>query len=239
MPAYSFQDRRGKERCFLFIAVPKTGNTALHTAFVEDGWTAFYDRSQNALLGRLKCPAQHFHATILETLFNVETFDDIFMVVRHPVQRLMSDYLWLTRNAQRGQRPPFDPWVHRALEQYPRTPFMYDNHLRPQSAFWLPQARVFHYEDGLERVIDEVYARLGVRRTRHKALQRANTSADNTGMRTSDIDAAPETIKRIETFYAADFKNFGYARETEIRSASWCESDGWFPSVRESAPPVY
>ena len=212
MPVYYLNDGRGNQRCFLYIGVPKTGNTTLHRAFTNDGWIPFYDQRQNNLTvyGALKCPAQHFHAPMLETLFNLKAFDDVFMVVRHPVRRMVSDYLWMTRNKDANSRPRFDHWVDWILRQYQANPYIGDNHIRPQAEYVVPEARVFRYEDGLETVVASVYRRLGVSKRTAVAVPRENTSEDQTGLRSRDVIVPDATRAKIEAVYARDFELFGY-----------------------------
>lgn len=213
MPVYLLRDKYNNERCVLFVAVPKTGNTAIHHRFLNDGWFSFYDKRMNPLLGKQKCPAQHFHANILKTLFDINKFHDVFMVVRNPYYRIISDYLWLTRRCDEQTRPSFDRWLNKIFNMYAQNPYIADNHIRPQIEYVLPNSRIFKYENGLSHVVHNVYSKIGIRVKSEGTIPYVNTSRENTGLKVDDIQPSDESIQAIQQFYNKDFIHFGYNYE--------------------------
>ena len=215
MPVYQIRDVNKNERCVLFIAVPKTGNTAIHYKFLKDGWSSFYDQRFNSIIGKQKCPAQHFHAQILYSLFNIESFNDVFMVVRNPYRRIISDYLWFTRNCNDLERPKFDAWLPKVLNLYLKNPFVGDNHLRPQIEYLVKGTRVFRYEDGLHNIVKDVYNKVGFIDNSNNCVGNHNTSRENTGFNVNDINPSRNSLELIKKFYYKDFQHFNYSLDYE------------------------
>ena len=82
------------------------------------------------------CSPQHFHGTLLEQLFGAEEFDWAFMVVRHPVGRMVSQYRYeVHRRRQPLPAPPFFRWLRETILARRDNPYVRDNHLRPQHEF--------------------------------------------------------------------------------------------------------
>jgi hypothetical protein len=82
-------------------------------------------------------------------------------MVRHPLERFLSEYKWRQRNAEK----PADltAWARDARARYRNNPFSYDNHLRPQVEFLLDGMRVFRLEeDGISKAIRFAAGELGL-----------------------------------------------------------------------------
>ena len=189
----------------LYIHVPKTGGTSVEMFFEKNGFdAAFLDRGgRNSLTPVLKCAPQHMHAAQLREILHLPGFSYRFMTVRHPVTRLVSEYRM--RAVVQAHIAPVDEWVAYVLDTYPRNPFMNDNHIRPQSEFWLPDCDVFRQEDGFGPAwAEQIAARIGCT----FAVREVDVA-----MR---FDAAPkvqpsaDSMRRIRDFYARDFELFGY-----------------------------
>lgn len=197
---------KGSQRV-LYVHVPKTGGTAVEFFFEKNGWDIhFVDRGgESALVPMMKCSPQHMHAQVLQDLFRLRQFTYIFMTVRDPVARLVSEYRM--RAVMQKQIAPIDDWIDETLNLYPDNKFLIDNHIRPQADFWLPGCTVFRHEDGFGA--DWVQAlRGGIGCDFAQAQVEVAMRFDN---------AAPQTpsaasVLRTAAFYAQDYELFGYRR---------------------------
>jgi hypothetical protein len=202
VPVFVKDDRR-----VLFAHVPKTGGSAVEDAFRDDGWEVhFLDRtSRRRPVQQLRrCSPQHMHAALLEQTLRLERMDLFFAVVRDPLARFRSEYLWRHREEPQLDALEVERWGRRVLEQFTHDPFVRDNHIRPQSEFVLPGTRVHHYEDGLQGAVDDVYRSLGLAETATvPEPPRAPVSS-------AEVDLAPGFTARLREFYRADFERFGY-----------------------------
>lgn len=196
----------------LFIHVPKTGGSSIERVFKASDYDTLYldgrvgPKSWNHVR---RCTPQHMHAAMLDMLFREERFDHVFMVVRDPVARLRSEYLWRNRNTEfEVDGRAVERWAKETLGQYRVNPFVYDNHIRPQVEFQLPSATVFRFEDGLESVIEHLNLKwsLGI----VTDLPRIREGHTTTNYSSKDVEVTPGLEERIREFYADDVERYGY-----------------------------
>jgi hypothetical protein len=152
------------------------------------------------------CVPQHFHAEILNKLFPPGFFDYSFCVVRNPYRRTLSEYNYrVTRPKLRNRvlpRPSFERWLRRSFREYSRNPYLYSNHIRPQSDFPIEGTEVFRLEDGLEPLRARLEEVAGF--CLADDVPRANSSQKIvTGL-------SENAARLIRDFYARDFELFGY-----------------------------
>lgn len=195
-----------KDTSILFIHVPKTGGTSIEH-FVRDfaDVLLFNDRS----ISGFPCSAQHWHGEILRRMFSSrEPFSDVFMVVRHPLDRMISEYfsrLGGKLSARRGGPPSFERWARRTLKRYRRDNFTYDNHIRPQSEFEAFSPRIFKFEDGFADIQEFLKERFGV-------VQGHEVGRLNATRRDLAEIAISERLKgQIYEMYRSDFDLYDYA----------------------------
>jgi len=148
-------------------------------------------------------------AADLASVLNLPRFDLIFMVVRHPVSRIRSEYLYRNRTNKllAMDEAAVEDWALRALAQYQANVQLWDNHVRPQVDFYLPGARIFHYENGLGNVVDMLNSDydLGL------STDLTRNNADIIPGRSSrDVRISQRLNDKLEEFYAVDFDFFGY-----------------------------
>ncbi len=183
----------------LFVHIPKTGGNAI-TAFL---------RNFGDVTGDKRVPTHsrdffptHMHAATIEGLFPANFFDYTFMVVRHPVDRMVSEYRYRVKiRPGRSQfTPSFSLWLRYALWRAKRDPGFHDGHMRPQTAFEVPGCEVFRYEDGLDKVASRLNALFGGQ----ASLDKKN-EGQRIKVRVTDKDRA-----RIMQFYRQDFERYGY-----------------------------
>ena len=196
----------------LFAHIPKTGGTAVENSFMAADYSAWLLQRTSRHLppnALFRCSPQHMHATLLEAILDLEQLPLRVAVVRNPLSRFASEYLYRHRQNQELSENPdethFTEWGHRVLDRRARNPFLLDNHLRPQEEFLLANTHVVRLEDGLSGVADLVT---------HWGLPaidvgtRAATSKAPAESRIKIPDALEERLREV---YAGDFRRFGYA----------------------------
>lgn len=204
-------------KSILFVHVPKCGGSSIEAAFRSSGyesldldgkmgrWSANYLRS---------CTPQHMHADLLERLYRIERFDAVFMLVRDPIARFRSEYVW--RNRKKARLSPdaarVSRWTSRALRAYRRNPYAHDNHIRPQYEFLLPQAIVYRFEDGVGTALADLNERFDLGVTEDPAPRRSG--AIEFGLPSADVELTAAVRGRVIDFYRRDFDEFGYVVDT-------------------------
>lgn len=191
----------------LYVHVPKTGGSAIEAFFEKNGFDiSFYSSVRvDPVLPGVACSPQHLHADALRAVFGLGSFRCVFMTVRDPVSRLISEYR-MRAALHDGPSDDFDTWLDNVLRYYAGDPFMLDNHIRPQAEFWLPGCAVFRQEDGYgDAWVRQIGARLG--------CDFADPHVDNAMAFEQVPRPRPSraSLRRIRDFYARDYDLFGYA----------------------------
>ncbi len=216
MPVLTANGRR-----VLYIHVPKTGGTSVDELLGSYGGQLTGHAATRAR--GLPCTPQHFHGDLLRQVYGTgddrHDFDFVFMTVRDPIDRLLSEFRHqrtrgrkrATRYAGGRARPPlaalagFGLWVDYALGRTRRDRYFSDNHLRPQSEFRIWDPETFRLEDGLVEVKQRLDSVFGLEGT--LPSQPRMTSTDRSGSRS---DLRGSRLDRARDFYLEDFANFGY-----------------------------
>ncbi|WP_082630743.1 sulfotransferase family 2 domain-containing protein [Roseovarius atlanticus] len=196
MPVF-FRD----QAAVLYVHVPKTGGSSIEARFLSSGYEHYFLFSKySAMTPTMKCSPQHYHAEILESCFNLRKFELIFMTVRHPLDRILSEYKM--RNSDPGSASP-DMWIETTLEKYQDNPFIFDNHIRPQVEFYVEGARIFRLEDGIgsnwASDLNESLSNPLQTRSVHKLKSTTPT-----------VPCSPTTEKLVLEFYRRDMNFFNF-----------------------------
>lgn len=181
----------------LFIHIPKTGGSTISRELARHHQVTM---NTNSVWPGYECTPQHLHAGPLTELLQSTELAYVFTVVRHPVDRIRSEYNWNQR--MRSIRMPFWLWLRTKLMQMRNSPYLDDNHLRPQEEFLCLDTDVFRLEDGL----DKVFRRLG-------EVTGADYAENPEARKVTDVaPPAVSTADRnlIMKFYGNDFRRFGY-----------------------------
>lgn len=197
MPIFRFKGMN-----ILFVHIPKTGGSAIEE---------YYSRYAKLSLERFNsreldhaCIPRHLHGPALEKIIDPQMIDLAFMVVRNPVDRLLSDYKYYVKRKKRETNPPsFSYWMRYRLWRSTLNSFYMDNHFRPQWEFHCHNAKVFLYENGLERAVAEINDIIGLKED--PVLKRINKSP------LINIQPSSRDVDFIQKFYREDFERFHYS----------------------------
>ena len=194
-------------RVVLFVHIPKTGGTSIEDAMTRSGAVVALKYGKR-FDGFMKTTFQHLDASIYAHVIPPEFYDYAFATVRHPVPRLVSEYFYRRKRGFRAES--FDRWVNDTLSMQPRTPYMMDNHIRPQVDFLTEGVEVFRIEDGIDKPLLRAAAALD--------LELAETDTHtNRRKRRKTVQWTAATRARAMEFYAADFERFGYDPEAAFK----------------------
>jgi hypothetical protein len=205
-------------RLVRFAHVPRAGGTAVERYLLgrfgplalRD--TRYLDQPEARRWSRSS--PQHAPEAALARLFPPDFFDASFAVVRHPLARIRSVFLF-QRDIE-GRIPPetdFGDWVTRLPDLWAADPWYLDNHTRPMVEMVPEGARIFRFEDGLEAVIpwlDTLAGETGGPR----GLGQFNGYAQRLHQAARAPGPAPELsaaiTRQVMTLYAEDAARFGY-----------------------------
>ncbi|WP_022899303.1 sulfotransferase family 2 domain-containing protein [Humibacter albus] len=212
-------------RSVLFIHVPKAGGSAVEAAFKASGYTVpsstLDGRNEPGSLNTLRrCSPQHMHAPMLRMNFRLHRFDAIFMVVRDPIERFRSEYLWRHRGTSPAiEADEVESWGLSRLRAYRRDNFVDDNHVRPQWQFVVPKAVVYRLEDGLESAFADLNHRFGLQIV--PEARQVRTAQSATGRPSADVEISSRLQTALRRFYRRDYEQFGYGRVCFPRVRRW------------------
>lgn len=193
----------GKNKFIYYSHIPKTGGTTVEHFFRDNGFKVLEKDPglQGTLNNHRFCSPQHAEAERVKRNFRIEKFDYIFATVRHPVDRIVSEYKY--RNANNNS--DINLWIKSVLQEQKKNPYILDNHIRPQWEFILPGSKVFHQEEGLDqqwgkKISDDLDVDLAILPKK----MNQTSSGSNKNLLTREI------LATIHEFYRLDFKFFGY-----------------------------
>jgi len=193
----------------LFIHVPKTAGMAIGSHLGGFGKAVFEERI--AFRGGVFGP-RHQPATVLQKVYLPEMIDYAFVVVRHPVARLVSEYRYQRRSGaiqlSRLRMFGFEAWLRYALHRARTNPDWRVGHFRPQVKYECFNCEVFRYEEGLGRVIRRISEVTGV--DLPDTLPSTNVSLQR------PVRISQASLQLIAVHYGADFERFGYAVEVPV-----------------------
>lgn len=200
-------------RNILFIHVPKTGGSTIEEVFRASGYQVMYldgKMGPNSANYFRKCAPQHMNAEMLETNFELSKFDLTFMMARNPLARFKSRYVWAHRKQASIDPEIGQKWVEKQFREFTTNKFVGGNHVRPQVDFLTPGCDVYHFEQGMQYIIDDLDTRFDLSLDRN--IPKVRDGGTVSHMSSKDVIASPGVERRVKEFYAEDYIRFGYDR---------------------------
>ena len=183
----------------LFKHVPKCAGSSIEALMAAEGFTVLL--LSDAGGADVPCPPQHLHHAALLAMGVASTsFDFEFAVVRHPLERLISEYFFRGMDA-RGIS--FTAFVNYVLWGASLNMYFLSNHIRPQVEFLSEKTRIYRYEDSFDPIIDDLQS-IGLIgdgvTVPHKKKRKSQGS----------VVVSRQAASLINRFYYRDFVRLGY-----------------------------
>jgi hypothetical protein len=197
----------------LFLHVPKCGGSSIVDTFTANGFTSALETRGKPAQDCLLASPQHQTCSALKALVRFDNIKEIFMVVRNPYQRLVSEYNWIFREVSTEERPEYSQWVINSIAIAEQDPYYLDNHLRPMIDFLDVghPARIFRLEDGLQAIIEfylqPVESMLNITVAHNKKASLFKYKNDNPVLN-------EQALHLVNRFYRDDFIAFDYDSTT-------------------------
>jgi hypothetical protein len=191
----------------LHMHVPKTAGTAMRAFFQRNGFREeLFDGGGPQSLNHLRrCAPQHMDAAQILALLRPARIDLVFMTVREPLSRAVSEYRMQLRETKNVAALP--QWFMQMTRDFLENNYLAENHIRPQSDFWLPNCHIFRVEDGLgETLVSLMEQRTGLKLP-HREIGSHNADG-GTPLDPMDVERVRPLV---ENFYRQDYLRFGYA----------------------------
>ncbi len=193
-----------KSKKFLYLHVPRTGGGTI------ESWMETLSPLRFHTIGIptcLRCTPQHLRMSDFLDLFGEKYFDKVFMTVRNPYDRILSEYKMRAMVEGRGfwqAFSTFSHWLEISLEEAKKDSTLFDNHIRPQWEFIGTGVEPMKFENTIPSIINHMALKMNVPEViipRHK-----HSTVNFDGKVFFDkIDRL-----RIQEFYRKDFEIFGY-----------------------------
>ena len=202
----------------MFIHIPKTGGSSLEKHFANRGWREIFSVRgiPTDQIPFSKISPQHFHAELLEQVFDFDAFSSVVTLVRDPLQRLKSEFYWQHRKA--ADLPEPAQWIDRVFRAAKHQPFQHDNHIRPQCDFFPENldVRTFKLEDdGVRAAFSFSNEGEDLPKSKSSIKDRLFKREEKFGKKSTyipEIEAAFEAQRdQIGEFYREDYRRFGYS----------------------------
>ena len=203
----------------LFVHIPKAGGTSVEKFFHANQFAVLFidnagtkNQYMNSLNNLTKCSPQHMHGDLLKSYFDLSKFSSIFMMVRHPLDRIVSEYNFRMKIAkvEKKKSVEINTWINETIQAYSSDPYIHDNHLRPQWHFLLDNCKIFKLEDSMNsKWVESVEKYCNI-----KFSIREVKVFFSSGLPTSDISSklSRATSDLIYKFYEKDFEVFKYQK---------------------------
>lgn len=205
------------DRLHYFAHVPKCGGSSVERYLGDRfGKLAFVDTrylERPAPLRWTRSSPQHVAVADLRRLVPEDWIASAFAVVRHPLHRLISAFAFQVE-VERSIASIwtidefFDDWLEKAATE----PFLFDGHLRPQSDLIPAGATIFRLEDGLDAIVPYLDGLAGSS-DGPRTVAASNIRRSGDGPRASQDPPSASTLEKVATYYAEDFRRFGYDPE--------------------------
>ncbi len=202
MPVFQKNNKK-----ILYIHIPKAGGTTIEHYFIKNKWDMSYcdiGNNQYSINKFMKTSPQHMDAKMIESIFDLNKFDFIFMITRNPLERIKSEYKW--RKQYAGVKKNMNDWILSTLKNYSDNHYLLDNHIKPQNEFEVNNIKIFKLEDGLEpltKLLENTFENYFLDKNIETKMRSKNTD--------SNIETlSNEVVQVIQSFYLKDFQRYNY-----------------------------
>jgi len=203
---------KNNNKLLYFIHIPKCAGSAIEDFFLENGaMVSFLDRSGKFSSTWYKSSPQHIDETTFKRLFNIDIFDELFTIVRNPVERYISAYKHTYKFLKPGTNiNDFTILLSDHLKKNNSLMGFRDNHFLPMSKF-IPEInsiKIFKLEDSLDPVLkwlNEInFLNINLKDTKIPFKNESNQFEKKM------LDLNKDSLRFIEELYKNDFDRFNY-----------------------------
>lgn len=180
----------------LFVHIPKTGGTTIEKVF---GGNVLH--SVSIMESSLTVNAQHLDKFDIDMLGLRKLAPRSFTVVRNPYDRIESEYFHFHRD--RKTRLSFRAFLVYVRFRKNLNPWVFDNHIRPQSDFVFESTKIYYFERGFSEITKSISAEFGLPVI--VALKRFNQAREKW-----QILKSTGCVRIINEMYQTDFDRFHY-----------------------------
>jgi hypothetical protein len=206
--------RLNNKKLIYFCHVPKCAGTSveyyLKARFGSVGFIDPLFHFRSAAQAWTLSPPQHMPEVVREYLLPNNLFDHLFAVVRNPIERIKSVFLFqkYVENALPSSLS-FERWIDGLARSIKLDPYSLNGHTQPMVSFVPTDAKVFRLEDGLDRLeawlnlVSEDFVDCNF-------IPWKNRTSDRMKKDEPHIILKDTTIEKIRSIYSEDFSRFDY-----------------------------
>ena len=193
------------------IHIPKCAGTSIENFFINKKFDYamldrnFNQKNQEALWS--KSPPQHIPAYSFLELFREVKFNFTFAVVRNPINRFKSAFIFHFVKNRMPEIKDINHFVDFIYQNKGIKIHWLNNHFLPMSFFIenIPNVKIYHLENGLNTLESDLAELL---KLKEKIVFEKENSQKNINPKL--INLSHESISKLSKIYALDFEKFGY-----------------------------
>jgi hypothetical protein len=129
--------------------------------------------------------------------------------VRHPEDRLVSEYRFRFQNKTVHSKFSFSAWIRFIFSAYRRKQSILDGHIIPQTEFLGDYMKIFRLEDGFSEFVSWLEQDVGISIDGRRSVGVLNASPK------IDVNLSRQDRGLINSFYERDFELLGYQPRAE------------------------
>lgn len=204
MPIFQFDSK-----LVYYAHIPKTAGTTISKLLCQAGAKQHFVASLAHRAPKktrlVNLPPQHITTEHFKALFDPSGFAGVFAFLRHPEDRMISEYRFRHVRGGIHAKLSFTDWVWFTVAAYEHFPYLLEGHILPQHQFLIPRTKTFKLEDGFDPFFEWAGETFGIDIRRNGDIERYNASND------CDVRLTRESRTLINAFYRKDFEALGYA----------------------------